>query len=133
MVAIFKGVATALITPLNENRSENYVEYLSFPRMLAVSEVAWCKQSKRNYEDFRNRLGTHFARLDNKGCNYRLPTPRIEKEEKTADGKVTFTLACDVPGADIRYTTNGRRHLMSARYPVTAVATTRVMLVIAEI
>lgn len=116
------GTALQEIVPLNENRSENYVEYLSFPRMLAVSEVAWCKQSKRNYEDFRNRLGAHFARLDNKGCNYRLPTPRIEKEEKTADGKVTFTLACDVPGADIRYTTNGKYPTVhSAKYtgPVT--------------
>ena len=96
------------IVPLNENRSENYAEYLLFPRLMAVSEVAWLKQSDRNYDEFRQRVGAHFARLDNKECHYRLPEPRIVKEEKLADGSTRFTLACDVPDAEIRYTTNGK-------------------------
>jgi hexosaminidase len=96
------------IAYLNENRSENYAEYLTFPRLLAISEVAWQKQNRRNWEDFRTRIGTHYARLDYKDCHYRLPQPRIVKEEKQADGSINFTLACDVPGAVIRYTTNGK-------------------------
>jgi hexosaminidase len=96
------------IACLNENRSENYAEYLTFPRLLAISEVAWQKQNRRNWEDFRTRIGTHYARLDYKDCHYRLPQPRIVKEEKQADGSINFTLACDVPGAVIRYTTNGK-------------------------
>lgn len=102
------GNALQEIAALNENRSENYAEYLLFPRLMAVSEVAWLKQSERNYEDFRTRVGSHYARLDHKDCHYRLPQPRIVKEEKNADGSVCFTLACDVPGAEIRYTTNGK-------------------------
>lgn len=116
------GNALQEFVPLNENRSENYAEYLLFPRLMAVSEVGWIKQSRRNWEDFRTRVGSHFARLDNKGCHYRLPQPRIVKEEKNDDGSVTFTLACDVPGADIRYTTNGRYpNVHSTKYtgPVT--------------
>ena len=96
------------IAYLNENRSENYAEYLTFPRLLAISEVAWQKQNRRNWEDFRTRIGTHYARLDYKDCHYRLPQPRIVKEEKQPDGSINFTLACDVPGAVIRYTTNGK-------------------------
>ncbi len=95
------------IAYLNENRSENYAEYLTFPRLQAVSEVGWSKQSRRNFEDFRTRLSSHFARMDYKGCHYRLPVPRIEKEETLADGSTRFTLASDVPGATIRYTTDG--------------------------
>lgn len=111
------GNALQEIAPLNENRSENYAEYLLFPRLMAVSEVAWLKQSERNYEDFRTRVGSHYARLDYKDCHYRLPQPRIIKEEKTADGGVRFTLACDVPGAEIRYTTNGKYpSIHSAKY-----------------
>lgn len=102
------GSALQEFAPLNENRSENYAEYLLFPRLMAVSEVAWIKQSQRNWEDFRERVGSHYARLDNKECHYRLPQPRIAKEEKTSEGKTSFTLACDVPGAEIRYTTNGK-------------------------
>ena len=101
------GTALQEFAPLNENRSENYAEYLLFPRLIAVSEVGWLKQSERNWDDFRTRLGSHYARLDNKGCHYRLPQPRILKEENTGQG-VRFTLTCDVPGADIRYTDNGR-------------------------
>lgn len=100
------GTALQEIAYLNENRSENYAEYLNFPRLQAVSEVGWSKQSRRNFEDFRTRLSSHFARMDHKGCHYRLPIPRIVKEEQLADGSTRFTLACDVPGADIRYTTD---------------------------
>ena len=102
------GTVLQEIACLNENRSESYAEYLTFPRLLAVSEVAWQKQSRRNWEDFRTRIGTHYARLDYKDCHYRLPQPRIVKEEKQADGSINFTLACDVPGAVIRYTTDGK-------------------------
>ena len=101
------GNALQEIAYLNENRSENYAEYLTFPRLQAVSEVAWSKESKRNYEDFRTRLGDHFKRMDYKECHYRLPVPRIVKEEQLADGSTRFTLTTDVPGADIRYTTDG--------------------------
>ena len=100
------GQALQEIAYLNENRSENYAEYLTFPRLQAVSEVGWSKQNRRNFEDFRTRLSSHFARMDHKGCHYRLPVPRIEKEETLADGSTRFTLACDVPGATIRYTTD---------------------------
>ncbi len=101
------GTALQEIPYLDENRSENYAEYLTFPRLQALSEVAWSKQNKRDFVDFRTRLSSHFERLDYKDCHYRLPVPRIEKEEKLADGSLRFTLACDVPGATIRYSTDG--------------------------
>ena len=53
------------ITPLNEDRSERYAEYLTFPRLLAVSEVAWTPKARRDYADFAQRLTTQYARLDN--------------------------------------------------------------------
>lgn len=101
------GTVLQEIPYLNENRSENYAEYLSFPRMLAVSEVAWIRQSARDYKDFTRRLSYHYPRLDYKGCHYRVPEPAIASMEKTADGKLTFTLSPSVAGADIRYTTDG--------------------------
>ena len=107
---------------LNENRSENYAEYLTFPRLLAVSEVAWSKMSRRDYKDFFNRLSHHYARLDYKGCNYRVPEPQIVSMKEQADGKLEFTLAPSVAGSEIVYTTDGRYpNIHSPRYtgPVT--------------
>lgn len=91
---------------LNENRSENYVDYLTFPRLMAVAEVAWGKESKRNFNDFKSRLASHFAKLEHKGTIYRIPEPEIVSMVETDKG-VTFTLTPSVPGSQIRYTTDG--------------------------
>lgn len=101
------GTVLQEIPYLNENRSENYVEYLTFPRLLAVSEVAWSPNARRDYSDFSRRLVRHYARLDSKECGYRVPEPKIESMERMADGRVKFTLAPAVEGADILYTTDG--------------------------
>lgn len=116
------GTVLQELPQLNENRSENYAEYLTFPRLLALSEVAWGKMKDRNYQDFSDRLYQHFAKLDFKGCHYRVPEPEIVSMQETADGKLTFTLASKVKDAKILYTTNGRYpNIHSAEYtgPVT--------------
>lgn len=101
------GTTLQEIDCLDENRSENYAEYLTFPRLLALSEVAWAPQAARNYRDFAQRLSHHFARLDFKDCHYRVPEPHIEKMATTPDGKLEFTLSPTVDRSLIRYTTDG--------------------------
>ena len=100
------GTVLQEITPLNENRSEQYAEYLIFPRMLALAEVAWLPKAEREYEDFFERMKYQYAKLDAKGCNYRVPEPKILSMTQEGDS-LCFTLAPTVAGAPIRYTTNG--------------------------
>ena len=109
------GTLLQEIPYLNENRSENYAEYLTFPRLLALSEVAWGKQSERNYTDFRTRLSHHFARLDAKGCNYRVPEPIVDELKQEANGTFTYKLSSPVEGAVIRYTTDGNYPNVSSK------------------
>lgn len=107
---------------LNENRSENYAEYLTFPRLIAISEVAWSKLANRNYSDFSKRISSHYRKLDYKDCHYRVPEPEIVNMDKNTDGTVTFTLKSNVEGAKILYRTDGHYpHIHSAEYnaPVT--------------
>lgn len=116
------GTVLQEIPLLDENRSENYAEYLTFPRLLALSEVAWSKMKNRDYADFSDRLSRHYKRLDYSGCNYRVPEPKIVSEKTLPDGKVEFTLSPSVEGAEIVYTTNGvYPTIHSAKYtgPVT--------------
>ena len=101
------GTVLQEIPYLNENRSENYAEYLAFPRMLALSEVGWSRSADRDFADFRNRLSYHFPRLDNKGCNYRVPEPIIKNLKQEADQSFTYQLESPVAGAHIVYTTDG--------------------------
>lgn len=100
------GTVLQEITPLNENRSEQYAEYLIFPRMLALAELAWLPKAERKYADFAERMTLQYAKLDAKGCNYRVPEPKIQSMTQEGDS-LCFTLAPTVAGAPIRYTTNG--------------------------
>lgn len=110
------GTILQELTPINENRSEQYAEYLTFPRLLAVAELGWCSNAVRNWQSFKQRISSHYARLDFKGCNYRVPEPDIVSMTQ-ADGKVRFELASPVDGATIRYTTDGTYpHSHSAVY-----------------
>lgn len=46
------------------------VQYMIFPRMIALSEVVWGTSNPDNYDDFKNRLLEHFKILDSKGIKY---------------------------------------------------------------
>ena len=48
-------------------------EYMSFPRLCALAEVAWSPANERNWDDFFRRLQAHLQRLDRLGVNYRKP------------------------------------------------------------
>lgn len=49
------------------------VEYMAFPRAVALAEVLWSPQSNRDLEDFQRRLPQHLQRLDVQNVNYRPP------------------------------------------------------------
>ncbi len=48
-----------------------HVEYMAYPRMVALSEVLWSAKARRDFIDFTGRLPTHLARLDALDVNYR--------------------------------------------------------------
>jgi hexosaminidase len=46
------------------------VEYMVFPRAIALAEVVWTAQDQRVWTDFKPRLVEHLKRLDVVGVNY---------------------------------------------------------------
>ena len=46
------------------------VEYMIFPRMIALSEVLWSSPKQRDWNDFEPRLMTHLTTLQKLGINY---------------------------------------------------------------
>lgn len=87
----------------------NKVEYMLFPRILALAETAWTPNDKKDFQHFEQRLSQQFQRLDAMDINYRIPEPlgldsaSIKKE----NDKVVITLSSIVPNAQIRYTLDG--------------------------
>lgn len=46
------------------------IEYQTYPRLLALAEVAWSPGELRNWDDFRMRLNRYGERLDSMGVGY---------------------------------------------------------------
>jgi hexosaminidase len=51
--------------------SPEQVEYMAFPRMCALAEVAWSPLDRKDLRSFLQRLKTHLLRLDQLEVNYR--------------------------------------------------------------
>jgi len=99
-------------------KTTDYVEYMVFPRLLALSEVVWSPRSARNWDHFVTRLPRQFRVLDEFGVNYRVPPVLgLEEDRITLDDTITVTLGTLTPGAEIRYTLDGSDPTAaSARY-----------------
>lgn len=51
------------------------MEYRMYPRMLALSEIAWSALDRKDYKDFERRLDNALVRLDMHNINYHIPQP----------------------------------------------------------
>ena len=87
-------------------KTSSHVEYMAFPRMIALSEVLWSRAEDRNYPDFLRRLNAHLPRLDAQNVNYRIPEPGGLRNVITQDEKVSITLT-PAPGTRVHYTIDG--------------------------
>lgn len=89
-------------------KTPSHVEYMAFPRMLALSEVLWSKTEDKNFADFNRRLAAQFPRLDKQNVNYRIPEPSGLKNVVLAANEPAYLeLTPPVSGAKIYYTTDG--------------------------
>lgn len=85
------------------------LEYMAFPRALAVAENAWSKPAQKNYEDFQKRLQEHYRIFNKMNVNYYRPSYHVEVEQKYDADRQSFFLKLDTeqPDVQIRYTTDG--------------------------
>jgi hexosaminidase len=84
------------------------VEYMAFPRMLALSEVVWSRAEDKNFDDFQRRLGAQFPRLDRQNVNYRIPEPAGLQNSVTTGSVVSYReLAHPIAGSRVYYTMDG--------------------------
>lgn len=64
-----QGIQAALWCELVNSQSR--LEYMIYPRLLAIAEVCWSKPEQRNWNDFKARLQGQLRYLDQAGINYR--------------------------------------------------------------
>jgi hexosaminidase len=84
------------------------VEYMVWPRALALAEVTWSTREARDWESFQARLPGALRSLGKLGVAYRIPhVEGLEGDRLTLDDDVTITLGTAMPDAEIRYTVDG--------------------------
>ncbi|MBW4889333.1 family 20 glycosylhydrolase [Mucilaginibacter sp. HMF5004] len=90
--------------------TEDKVEYMLLPRLLALSEIAWTPIANKNLNDFSEvRLPVHLSKIDALGYNYRVATPFGITDTIMTGNKFSFSLKSPVTNAKIYYTIDGYR------------------------
>ncbi|GAA4043804.1 glycoside hydrolase family 20 protein [Flavobacterium chungnamense] len=88
---------------------ENKVEYMIFPRMLALSEVLWGTSNTEKYKDFQDRMIQHFQYFEENKINYSKAifelTSKISHSE--VDKNILFSLKSSKNQEGIRFTSDG--------------------------
>ncbi len=90
-------------------QTPEHLEYMMFPRVLAVAEIGWTPQELRTWEDFKPRMNAHIPRLQEMGIRTFTLSDELEvtMQVDTVGRKIEVILDAEKYPAEIRYTTDG--------------------------
>jgi len=84
-----------------------HVQYMIFPRLMALSEVAWGTSDPKNYKEFENRVVQHFQILDQMSINYAKSIYNISGKVIPNTSGIAYELSTSQNPTGIRYTLDG--------------------------
>ncbi|RAJ77603.1 hexosaminidase [Chitinophaga dinghuensis] len=85
--------------------SEKRADYMIMPRMTALAEVLWTHHQR--YENYLERLASHYTLLDDMGVHYRLPDLEGFTEDNVFIDKGELAVKKPLKDLTIHYTTDG--------------------------
>jgi hexosaminidase len=81
-----------------------HLEYMLWPRAMAISEAVWSPKDKRNWDDFSSRVEKQFPRFDEAQIKYAPsmydPIFNVSKDDS---GKLKITLSTEIKDLQIHY------------------------------
>ena len=92
------------------------IDHRLFPRIVALSEVAWTDMKQKNYDDFNHRLQNHYNKLDELDVNYAFEVsplkviPVFNKENR----EFVIIIENQQPNFDLYYTIDGAEPSISS-------------------
>ena len=81
-----------------------HLQYMIWPRSLAIAESVWSQKNKKNWNDFTKRVEGIFERMDMAQVKYaKAMFDPIFTAKKDSNGALQIELATEVEGLDIHY------------------------------
>ncbi|MFD1601288.1 family 20 glycosylhydrolase [Flavobacterium artemisiae] len=88
--------------------SEAKLNYMLYPRMFALAEIAWTEPQNKNYDHFvQNQLPYHLEKLEQQKRLYKVPTPFGADETALIAEKYILDLKPTIKNGKIFYTIDG--------------------------
>lgn len=87
--------------------NEDHLEYMAFPRVLAMSEVVWSQNQNKSYNDFVKRVEQFNKRLDELDINYANHLYEISGELLSENKTTSYQLLTILDDKTMRYTLDG--------------------------
>ncbi|MEN9610190.1 MAG: hypothetical protein RLZZ628_1004 [Bacteroidota bacterium] len=88
-------------------QTTDYVEYMAYPRACALAEVLWSSKENRSYDNFLQRLQTHFKRLKALNVHYAERIYDVTAQLTGGYKQTKVVLNQAVKSGEIRYSTDG--------------------------
>jgi hexosaminidase len=87
----------------------SHANYMSYPRLTALSEVCWTSPGHKNFDDFSVRLIHQLKRFDAMGIKFSKSFSSVDivPGHKSGNNPTMVTLKSGFPGLEIRYTLDG--------------------------
>ena len=105
MQALLRGLQASLWTEFCQTADD--VEYLLFPRLMALADNAWRAQGQEDWRGFLKALDAFLPALSKKGINYARSMYNIQHSATpTGDGRLEVNLECERNDVEICYTTD---------------------------
>ena len=88
-------------------KTSDHVEYMVYPRAVALSEVVWTNPENKDWNKFQEKLKYQYLLLDARDVNYHVAPPSGLKQGLTLSDEMQLELSTPYEGAKIFYTIDG--------------------------
>ncbi len=91
------------------------IEYMTYPRAIALSEVVWSQPEEKDYKNFVKRLLPHMKKLKKDGVNVANHLGDISAKFTNTGNSVLVHLQTSIDDFTIRYTTTGAKPTIKSK------------------
>lgn len=99
------GVQASMWTEFITNTE--HLEYMIFPRVAALADIAWAQKGSKDWSCFLKRLDKLVKRWEYMGINYARSMYNLDHTVKSENNQLKVVLSCTRPDVEIRYTIDG--------------------------